>query len=63
MGRLFVFFLAGILVSLSFNGVLGEEDQNFPLVNTMGDYSYGYTNVLIEYADGKSHELLASINH
>ena len=59
MGRLFVFFLAGILVSLSFNGVLGEEDQNFPLVNTMGDYSYGYTNVLIEYADGKSHELLA----
>ena len=59
MRRLLVLFLVGILASLSFNGVLGEEDQNFPPANASSDFSYGYTNVLIEYADGKTNELLA----
>ena len=59
MRRFFVLFLVGIFASLSFNGVLGEEDQNFPPTNASDDFSYGYTNVLIEYADGKTNELLA----
>ena len=55
------FLVVGILASLSFNGVLGEEDQNFPPTNASDDFSYGYTNVLIEYADGKTNELLQDI--